>query len=108
VRLTLKVVMQTDGGVVDVIVLHSYDCHNNFKLKFRRPSINAARITEVILGSYSEKKLAITWVCWSVRVHTIILNNMKLYEKEISILIVTADPGLFIGISHLVYVHFTL
>jgi len=51
VRLTLKVVMQTDGDVVDVIVLW-----NNFQLKFQRPSINAARIAEVILGSYSGGK----------------------------------------------------
>jgi len=71
---------------------------NNFQLKFRRTSISAARISEVISGSYSGgKKMAITWVYWSVRVHTIILNNMRLYEKEISILIVIADPGISIG-----------
>ena len=53
-RLTLKVVMQTDRDFVDVIVLYSYECHkcNNFQLKFQRSSINAARIAEVILGSY--------------------------------------------------------
>lgn len=62
-RFTLKVVTQTDGNFVDVIVPYSYDCHkcNNFQLKFQRLFINAARIAEVILGSYSkEKKLAIS------------------------------------------------
>jgi len=46
VRLTLKVVMQTDRDFVEVIVLYSCDCHkcNNFQLKFQRSSINAARI----------------------------------------------------------------
>jgi hypothetical protein len=33
-----------------------------------------------------------------VRACVVILNNMKLYEKEISILIVIADPGIFIRI----------
>ena len=33
-----------------------------------------------------------------VRAGTFILDNMKLYEKEISILIVIAAPGIFIRI----------
>jgi len=38
------------------------------------------------------------WACWFVCTCVIILNNMRLYEKKISIPIVIADPGIFIRI----------
>jgi len=56
VRFTLKIVVQTDVDFVHEIVPYSCDCHkcNYFQLKFQRPSINVAKIAEVILGSYSK------------------------------------------------------
>ena len=39
-----------------------------------------------------------TWVWWYVCTCMFVLSNMRLYEKEISILTVFADPGIFIRI----------
>ena len=36
--------------------------------------------------------------CWGYRACTFILDNVILYEKEISVLIVIADPEIFIRI----------